>query len=84
MEGIIVNLADIQKAMDDRNIQSIATLAYQDMAINEVSSVCPVQAERLINDTFKERFGNHTREQFYAAVHLLENKLEWESIEVDG
>jgi hypothetical protein len=78
-----MHLSDIQAQIANKDIQGIVKLAYQDMAINEVSSVCPIQAERLINDTFKERFGQPTREQFYAAVHLLENKLEREPIEVE-
>jgi len=79
-----MHLADIQAQMKDRNIKSIVNIAFNSIMMNGTYPECQVKAPKIMGEILEERFGKPTKEQFYAAIHLLENKLEREPIEVEN
>jgi hypothetical protein len=65
-----MKLEDIQAWMSDQDTKRIAQVAAQKMADGNRGCQTPEQACR---QTFKMRRTSPTREQLYAAVHLLES-----------
>jgi hypothetical protein len=66
-----MKLEDIQTWLGDKDTKRVAQVAAQKMTNGDGGCSTPSEA---CQQTFKMRRTSPTREQLYAAVHLVENK----------